>query len=161
MKTRRSFLKSTFFTTSLFVMSGNKVFASLTPLETLKVVQTDLFPQDMIQNANAFAYLSIVLNHSRITEENKQFLRNGVKWLNEEAAKKYKKIYTELNSKERQTTLQIIAKESWGESWIKTVLGYIMEAVLGDPIYGINKKQSGWKWLKFEGGLPRPKEALL
>lgn len=143
------------------VMSQNKLFASVSPLQTLAVVQEDLFPQKMITNSNALSYISIIFKHSRISADEKQFLRNGTKWLNEESVSQYDKLYTQLNSEKRQKILQIISKESWGRSWIKIVLSYIVEAVLGDPIYGINKKESGWKWLGHVSGLPRPKEAIL
>ncbi|WP_415249407.1 gluconate 2-dehydrogenase subunit 3 family protein [Sulfurimonas sp.] len=142
-------------------MSNNELFASVTPMQTLAIVQEDLFPKEMITSSNAYSYISLVFKHSRVTEEDKHFLRNGTKWLNEEAVLKYKKVYTKLLAKERQNVLEAIAQESWGESWIKTVLSYILEATLGDPIYGINKNKSGWKWLNHTSGLPRPKERYL
>lgn len=161
LESRRTFLQQSFLSSLLMVMSQGKLFASVTPLQTLAVVQADLFPQKMLTSSNALSYISIIFKHSRISAEDKQYLRNGAKWLNEEAVNQYQKIYTELSSKQRQKVLHIIAKEPWGKSWIKIVLTYIMEAVLGDPIYGINKNESGWKWLEHESGLPRPKEALL
>ncbi len=160
-KSRRNFFKTSFLSSFVMLTAQNKIFASVTPLHTLAIVQEDLFPQETITQSNAFAYISIIFQHSRISAENKQFLRNGVKWLNEEAITIYNKLYTTLDASQRQSVLQVIAKESWGKSWIKTVLRYIMEAVLGDPIYGINKNESGWKWLNHTSGLPRPKEALL
>ena len=161
MKSRRTFFKTAILSTSILVVSGKEVFASVTPLQTLEVVQIDLFPQSMIENANAFAYLSLILNHAHVSDEDKQFLRNGTRWLNEEAVKNYKEVYTKLNKDQRQNILKIIARESWGKSWMKKVLTYIMEATLGDPVYGINKNETGWKWLEHESGLPRPKKALL
>ena len=161
MQSRRTFLQSTFLSTLVMVMSQNKLFAAVTPLQTLAIVQEDLFPQEMITRANAFSYISVIFKHSRVSAEDKQYLRNGTKWLNEQAVATYEKVYTQLSPKERQKILQTIAKESWGESWIKIVLSYIMEAVLGDPIYGINTDELGWKWLGHESGLPRPKEMYL
>lgn len=161
MQSRRTFFKTTFLTTFVMVMSQNKLFASVTPLQTLAVVQEDLFPQEFITLSNALSYISLVFKHSRISAQDKQFLRNGTKWLHEEAVTKYGKVYTKLTFPQRQNILQEIAKKSWGEAWIKKVLTYIMEATLGDPIYGINTKESGWKWLEHESGLPRPKEMYL
>lgn len=158
---RREFLKKSLLTGGVLAIASQGLFADTTPLEILKVVQVDLFPQDMIENANAYAYITLILNHSRITQDNKQFLLNGTSWLDEEARNKHKKDYIQLNPNERQEVLKSIALESWGEDWIKTVLRYIMEATLGDPVYGINKKESGWKWLSFEPGLPQPKKAFL
>ena len=161
MKSRRTFFKTALLGTSILAISGKDVFASVTPLQTLKIVQLDLFPQSMIENANAYAYLSLILNHSLVSEDDKKFLRNGTRWLNEEALKEYKTTYIKLNKHQRQNILKIISKETWGKSWIKKVLTYIMEATLGDPIYGINKNETGWRWLNHETGLPRPKAALL
>jgi len=160
-KSRRTFFQTTFLSSLVMVMSNNTLFASVTPLQTLAVVQEDLFPKEMITQANAYAYINLIFKHSRVSAQDKQFLRNGAKWLNEEAVAKYNKVYTKLSSKQRQETLEIISNQSWGESWIKTVLSYIMEAVLGDPLYGVNKNESGWKWLGHSTGLPRPKEMFL
>jgi hypothetical protein len=41
------------------------------------------------------------------------------------------------------------------------MMRYIFEAMLGDPIYGANKHEAGWKWLAFEGGKPRAKRMYL
>ena len=160
-KSRRTFFQTTFLSTLVMITANNTLFASITPLQTLAVVQEDLFPKEMITKANAYAYVSLVFKHSRVSAEDKQFLRNGTKWLNEEAVAKYNKVYTKLSSKERQEILELISNTRWGESWIKTVLSYIMEAVLGDPLYGVNKDEFGWKWLHHSSGLPRPKEMYL
>ena len=143
------------------VMSQKKLFAAVTPLQTLSVVQNDLFPQEIVQKSNAYAYVSVVFKHSRIRAQQKQFLRNGSKWLNEEAVKIYGEVYTKITSSQRQKVLQSIAQESWGDAWIRLVLKFILEATLGDPIYGINKGEFGWKWLHHSSGLPRPKEVYL
>jgi Fe-S cluster biosynthesis and repair protein YggX len=158
---RRTFLAVGFLTTVVAVMSKDKLFASLTPLQTLGVVQEDLFPQEMINESNAHAYISLIFKHSRVSADDKQYLRNGCKWLNEEAVSTHGEVYTELSAKQRQNILEKISKEAWGESWMKIVMMYILEATLGDPIYGINKNESGWKWLAHESGLPRPKEMYL
>ena len=110
---------------------------------------------------NASAYLVKILNHSHVTDEDKEFIKNGVKWLNEEAVTKYNTTYTKLTSSKRQETLKTISQVRWGESWIDEMLTYSLEAMISDPVYGVNKNQSGQRWLHFEAGLPSPKEALL
>lgn len=161
MSSRRTFFKTTFLTTLVMVMSQSKLFASVTPLQTFAVLQEDLFPQKFISKSNALTYMSLVFKHSRVSASDKQFLRNGTKWLHEEAVATYGEVYTKLSASQRENILQKIAKESWGEAWIKRVLSYIMEAILGDPIYGINKNEFAWRWLGHESGLPRPKEIYL
>ena len=108
MQSRRTFLKTSFLSTLVMVISHNELFATVTPLQTLAVIQEDLFPRQMIKQSNAFSYVSVIFKHSRVSAEDKQFLRNGIKWLNEEAVNTYKKVYTKLSSKERQNILEII-----------------------------------------------------
>ncbi len=128
-------------------------------------MQDDLFPETKNlptkKQINAKAYLSLMLNHPRVRDAEKDFLRNGVKWLNEEANLLHSKIYTKLNTDERQDILKSIAKESWGRSFIADNLKFVFEAMLGDPIYGSNKNESGWRWLNHKAGLPRPKVVFL
>ena len=142
-------------------MSGCELFSVVTPKETIELVQADLFPKAAELGINTFIYMSIVLNHSRISDEDKEFIKNGVRWLNEEAVEKYSTTYTKLTYIQRQETLKDISQTRWGDSWINEMLTFALEATLGDTIYGANKNHSGWKWLQFEGGLPHPKEALL
>ncbi|WP_455756915.1 gluconate 2-dehydrogenase subunit 3 family protein [Sulfurimonas sp.] len=161
LNSRRTFLKTTFLSSAVIVISGGKLFGATTPLQTLSVVQNDLFPHAKLLGANASAYISVIFHHSLVSDSDKVYLRNGVQWLNEEAVKVYKKQYIQLNPKERQNILKSISKHRWGKSWIETVMTYMVEAILGDPIYGINKNEAGWKWLNHKSGLPRPKDALL
>ena len=158
---RRTFLKSTFLTTAVLVMSGSELFGAVSPLQTLDVVQEDLFPHVKRLGIDSSLYLTLILNHSRVTDEDKKFIRNGVQWLNEEAVLQHKQTYIKLSETKRQHVLKIIAKERWGKNWIDTMLTYLMEAILGDPIYGANKNGAGWKWLDHTSGLPRPTKAYM
>ena len=166
--TRRKFLLAGFAGSVIFLTYNSELFGGVTVLQTLSRVQDDLFPQSAEidglptkEQINAKAYLSFVLNHPRVTQSDKDFIKNSVKWLNEEAIAKYKKIYTKLSSSQRQEVLKSISQISWGESFIADILKYTFEAMLGDPIYGVNKNESGWKWLNHQSGLPRPKRTFL
>ncbi len=46
-----------------------------------------------------------------------------------------------------------------GAGWIRVVLGYTLEAVLGDPVHGGNVGEAGWTWAGYEPGDPRPARA--
>ncbi|EDZ63656.1 hypothetical protein SMGD1_1666 [Sulfurimonas gotlandica GD1] len=165
LNTRRTFLKCTAFSTTALILPHTKLFASATILDTLALAQRDLYGDlesaPGFKEINSRAYLSLILTHSRIGEDSKKFITNGATWLEEEAQTLYKTPYTSLSYDERQKTLESTATYKWGESWIDAMLRFIYEAVLGDPIYGINKDSSGWKWLNHVSGLPRPKEPLL
>ncbi len=161
LNSRRNFLKFGFLSSSVLVMSGCELFSVVTPKETIELVQRDLFPKAKELGINTFVYMSIILNHSRVTEEDKKFIKNGVKWLNEEAVEKYNTIYTKLTFIQRQETLKDISQTRWGDSWINEMLTFALEATFSDPVYGVSKSENGWKWLEFQGGFPRPKEVLL
>lgn len=161
LNSKRLFFKNSLLGTTVLIVSGCDLFASVTPLETIIAVQKDLFPFANRLNSNASAYLSVILNHPRISEIQKATIIDGAKLLNEVSAKEHKQLYIKLSSAQRERVLKKISTEEWGESWIETILSYTMEAVLGDPIYGVNKNEAGWKWLNHTSGLPRPKIAYL
>ena len=142
-------------------MDGSNLFALTTPLQTFEVLQNDLFPHAKKLGIKTASYIHIILNHSKVSDEDKEFLKNGVKWLNEEAVKIYKKTYVNLSEDKREVVLKSISKQRWGESWLYDVMSYLFEAMLGDPIYGGNNHEAGWKWLNFQGGELRPKRAFL
>ncbi len=163
---RRVFLKNSFLSSVIFVTYSGELCAAVTPLETISILHGDLFPDgDKVPNLNSinatFYLNTIVLNHSRIDFETKSYIRDGVRWLNEEAMTKYKKVYAKLPPNKREKVLEDIVATDWGESWIDTIMTYFLEAMLGDPVYGINSRQKSWKWLNHEPGYPRPKKAFL
>lgn len=136
------------------------LFGAVSPLETLSLVHEDLFPFAKELGVNTSAYLSTILNHSRVLDEDKLFLRNGVQWLNEEALKEYQTFYTQLSSSKRQDLLHLISQQNWGKRWLHVILSYTMEALFSDRIYGVNPQNAGQKWLGHSAGLPSPKVAL-
>ena len=161
MTTRRKFLQYGFLSTSVLLFDGCSLFGVTTPHKTLSVLQYDLVPKAQELGLDVNSYIHIVLHHSRISKSDKTFLKNGVKWLNEECIQQHHKTYDKLASSQRQKILHTIAQTGWGEDFLYDVMNYSFEAMLGDPIYGANKEEQGWQWLGFEGGLPRPKKAYL
>jgi len=158
---RRKFLAAGFLSSAVFLMDGCSLFGVTTPIDTITVLHGDLFPKAAQLEVATAPYMHIVFHHSRISQADKTFIKNGVKWLNEEAIKVYKTPYIKLSSIRRQEILRSIAKAEWGESFLYNIMSYMFEAMLGDPIYGGNNKEAGWKWLAFSGGEPRPKKAFL
>lgn len=158
---RRSFLKSSFLSIGILVTLRGELFGAVSPLETLSLVQNDLFPFAGELGVNAPAYLGIALNHSRIRDTDKIFLRNGVQWLNEEALERHQSVYSKLSFSQRENILQTISKKKWGESWIHVILTYTMEAIFSDRIYGVNPQNAGQKWVEHTAGFPRPLKAFV
>ena len=160
MVNRRFFLKAGFLSSAVFVMGGCELFSVTTPMQTIKILQYDLFPHSKTLNIDVNKYFQIIQNHSRIDEDDKSYIKKGVKWLNEEAVELFDNTYVTLDSNQRQIVLKSISQKRWGERFIDVMLTYIMEAVFSDPIYGVSSGD-GWRWLNFQAGLPQPKEALL
>jgi hypothetical protein len=158
---RRNFLHSSFLFSAVFVMDGCSLFGVTTPIDTFGVLHRDLFPKAASLGIETADYMQLVFKHSHISKSDKEFLKNGVKWLNEEAVKIYKTEYVKLPAQQRQRVLGSVAKTEWGESFLYDVMSYMFEAMLGDPIYGGNNNEAGWRWLRLSAGLPRPREPYL
>ena len=158
---RREFLKHSFLGGAVLLFCGSNVYGAVEPLKTLYLVQRDLFPKAEELEVDSASYLLLILDHSRISSEQKEFMRNGVQWLHETSLELYKKLYYNLSRQKRQKVLQEIAKYRWGEAWIEDLLLYIMEAIRSDDVYGVNKKDAAYRWLGFRAGKPHPKKAYL
>lgn len=160
-KERRNFLKLGFLSSAIFLTSGSKLFGITNPQESIHLLAYDLFPKAKELGINIPRYMHTVFSHSRITTQEKEFLKNGVKWLNEEAFEMHKNNYKSLSKSKRQEVLHSFAKTQWGENFLDSILRYTLEATLGDPIYGGNNNQAGWRWLEFDTPNPVAKRAYL
>ena len=130
-------------------------------LQTLSAVQDHLFPKASDSpgavDINALTYLqNNVLNDVARDQEEKQFILKGVGWLDDLSMSTLNKNFLKLNEQQREKLLRQIEKSSAGENWLSTVLLYIFEALLSDPVYGGNPDGVGWKWLEHQPGFPRP-----
>lgn len=130
------------------------------PWRTLSVVHDHLFPTSSdapgAKEINATAYLQGVLAEPDMDPDNREFIRNGVGWLNDIAHKRQQAAFIDLNEGQREDVLRQIEKTGAGERWISLLLLYIFEALLSDPVYGGNPGEVGWRWLEHQPGFPRP-----
>lgn len=135
------------------------------PYRTIAFVYNDMFPSAPgvpdARELNSIGYLRGVMRDERIDEDEKAFIVNGAVWLNEESNEMFKRGYHELSSSQRQLVLESVLQYNWGDNWLYTVMSYLFESMFCDPIYGANKDMSGWKWLKYEPGFPRPEKVVL
>ncbi|MCW8911366.1 MAG: gluconate 2-dehydrogenase subunit 3 family protein [Gammaproteobacteria bacterium] len=130
------------------------------PWHTLAVVQEHLFPatEDSPGAADIQAriFLQNMLNAPDTDNDEKEFISNGVSWLNDISTKNYKKSFIELNESDKEKVLRQIEQSQAGERWLSLLLTYLIEALLSDPVYGGNPDGVGWKWLQHQPGFPRP-----
>ncbi|VAX00907.1 hypothetical protein MNBD_GAMMA22-951 [hydrothermal vent metagenome] len=130
------------------------------PWLTFAAVQQHLFPATKdspgASDINAALYLKNTLNSPDMEYEDKKFILNGVKWLNGMSNKLKRKDFILLNEQDREIVLRKIEQSNAGQNWLATILLYIFEALLTDPVYGGNPKGIGWIWLQHQPGFPLP-----
>jgi len=135
------------------------------PFQTIAAVQRDLFPgggtAPSPQLIKAIDYLAGVLNDPYVDDDTKRFLSDGARWLNERTGEDFGSAYYRLTPAQREEILQWLSGTPWGESWLWSLVSYLFEALLCDPVYGANTHEAGWRWLGHEPGYPRPKAALI
>ncbi len=168
---RRLFLKSSAVFIGTFSLLADdsfeyakKISIYKEPYQTFALLHKDLFVNSNIYNLlnsiNPTSYLAGVFEDPYITQDDKDYLKNGITWLHETSDELYKKRYYNLKTYERQQLLHKISEQEWGDSWLWSIMSYFFEAMLGDSIYGGNIDAKGWQYLDLVSGYPRPKKVL-
>lgn len=132
------------------------------PWTTIAAVQQHLFPAETdspgASDIQALEYLRTMINAPDIDQEEREFIKNGVGWLNELADKQYSNTFIQLDSDSREKILRRIETSRAGERWLSLILSYLIEALLTDPVYRGNPDGIGWRWLHHQPGYPTPPE---
>lgn len=143
-----------------FVSGHDPKIFSKDEWKVLLAVQDILFPTEEgspgAREINAAAFVQWVVSDKELDPAERKFLKDGLKWLNEEAVERWEMNFVEMKAEYQDKLLRHIETHSWGESWIAVMLLHIFEALLSDPVYGGNEDGAGWKWLEHNPGQPRP-----
>ncbi len=138
---------------------------SQTQFSLIASVQNILFPSDSNGPGASYVmadkYLLWVLTDKRMDPEEKEYIVNGISWVEEKAEENYSLTYNKLSQSQKEELITDIAKENWGKSWLGVILNFIFEALLSDPQYGGNPEGIGWDWLQHNPGFPQPTVPLL
>lgn len=130
------------------------------PWLTIDAVQQHLFPAEKdspgARDINALTYLQAMLQTPGADPEHVSFMTQGVTWLNDIARKQKQAGFIKLDPQEKEQVLRSIEKSRAGERWLSQHLGYILEALVTDPVYGGNPNGIGWQWLEHQPGFPSP-----
>ncbi len=128
--------------------------------QLIRSVQQILLPSDGngpgAKDIIADTYLLWVLSDIRMDPEEKEYIINGMGWVDETAEEEFSMGYNKLSQEKKEELIEIISREKWGRSWLGVILNFIFEALLSDPQYGGNPDNIGWNWLGYNGGSPRP-----
>ena len=133
--------------------------------KTIVAVQNHLFPVETnngkrispgAKDVNSQAYLYAVLSDPHRDNADRLLVKDGLIELQDICWKKHQQLFIDLSQQQREASLRTFENTPNGTPWIMTVLGYVFEALLVDPVYGGNPDGIGWKWLEHQAGLPRP-----
>ncbi len=127
---------------------------------TIAAVQNHLFPSEAgapgALQVNAANYLHNYLTNPMTDPADTRFIRQGVINLEQLSKSATGTQFIELSNEQREDVLRLYEKQAEGRRWLTTVLNYLLEALLTDPVYGGNPQGIGWQWLEHRAGLPRP-----
>ena len=128
--------------------------------QLLAAVQDHLFPSEPqapgARELNALGYLQWVVSDESLAPEERAFVLRGTDWVAERALATEDAHFTTLDEEARERVLRAVAENAAGQNWLSTLLLYLFEALLTDPVYGGNPDGIGWKWLGHTPGFPRP-----
>ena len=123
-------------------------------------VQLILFPNDgdgpSASDLNATAYLNFVLTADDTDPEERDFIYQGISWLDQLAHTNHQTRFIKTSPAQQAQLITDISKSKSGERWLSYLLLYLFEALLSDPAYGGNPNGIGWNWLDHQPGFPRP-----
>ena len=140
----------------------SSAWLSKDPWKTLAEVQQHMFPATRdtpgASDIQATVYLRNTIENPAADGEDREFVFNGVGWLNELTQDQYQQSFATLNELQRETVLRKIEQSQAGRNWLSLLLTYLLEALLADPVYGGNPDGIGWKWLEHQPGYPTPPE---
>ena len=124
----------------------------------LGAVQDHLFPSEAkapgAREINALGFLKWVVTDKGIDTEERAFILRGVDWLEDLSRQQHQVGFLSLSHAQQDGLLKQIARSEAGENWLATLLLYLFEALLSDPVYGGNPDQIGWRWLGHRPGFP-------
>ncbi len=136
--------------------------ARLTPgaWETLAAAQDRLLPSGPdspgARDVNAIGYLDAAMVDV-IKPADREVVLLGSARLNELAERRGVADYAALSDNDRAAVLHVLHDETDGD-FTSVVLRHTLDALLGDPVYGVNTGEAGWNWLGIRPRQPRPPE---
>jgi len=128
---------------------------------TISAVQEHMFPPmsklPSAKDMNVIAFLFETVEHQSFDKDIRDFIIEGA----QEFMTREKGTFISMSDTDKEKALRDYEKTNYGSSWISRIMTITMEGMFGDPIYGSNVKEAGWKALGAYSGLPRPSKRYL
>lgn len=116
---------------------------------TMEAVQETLWPAGPgipgAKEVHATYVLDAALRHPAVPPIEREWLRGWIPTLHELARARGATSFEALDPAGREAVLVAFREKDEGAGWIRLVLGYTLEAVLGDPVHGGNPGEIGWR----------------
>ena len=129
-------------------------------LKVLQAVQLVLFPKEgdgpSALQINADKWIVYVLNDPRDSQREKDFIVDHLEGLNQFSKETHDIAYDLLSLDQQEDLLELFFQDKNQKRWGSRMLTLIFEALLLDPLYGVNPDSIGWNWLNHNPGMPRP-----
>lgn len=120
-----------------------------------------LFPADGngpdATQIHAYQYLNWVLSDENYDKDIQKSIIKGLGKLAEFALEHFGKPYGKMSQKDKISLVEKAVQTTWGENLMARLVSMILDALVIDPIYGVNTNEVGWNWLGHTPGLPRAK----
>lgn len=130
---------------------------------TMEAVQETLWPAGPgvpgAKDVNATRVLDAALVDPDQPPIEREWVRGWIPALHELARARGARSFEALDAAGRDAVLVAFRERDEGTGWIRLVLGYTLEAVLGDPVHGGNPGEIGWRWAGYEPFDLRPTSA--
>ncbi len=127
---------------------------------TIAVVQNHLLPSEQgapgAVEINALQYLHNYLSNPATDPIEVKFIFSGTQTLKKLTQIKKQSLLADQSIEQREITLRQFEQSTKGRRWLLTILNYVLEALLTDPVYGGNPNGIGWQWLEHRSGDPHP-----
>jgi len=125
--------------------------------KTIATVQAHMLPDHTAlpsaRSMHTIDFLEETIFHSTYDRDIRRFVIDGAEELERREGGKF----TTYDTTRKEKALRAYETDSYGSNWLSRIMTLSMEAMLGDPIYGSNIGESGWKAVESFGGLPRPR----
>ncbi len=130
---------------------------------TMEAAQETLWPAGPgvpgAKELNATRVLDAALADPDTPPIEREWVRGWIPALHELAKARGAAAFEALDAAGREAVLVAFRERDEGAGWIRVVLGYTLEAVLGDPVHGGNPGEIGWRWAGYEPFDLRPTSA--
>jgi gluconate 2-dehydrogenase gamma chain len=110
------------------------------------------------REVNAVGYLDRVLQEPDLDPERfRDVVLAGVPVLEARARERGAARFAALAPEAQDAVLRSLESDEAGLRWLKKVLYFGLEALLGDPVHGCQPGEVGWRWLEHALPEPRPR----